>query len=138
MHLLTSNWSVNWVYLPVLYELMPILLLRETYNKTILALPEYIQRSIWYWSILITIERHLIKNPVILGWSIFKNERKLRSEYWCYPTFNIKNKFKNDQMIDQSHIKNGIRNNGHHITFNSMKTPYDDKLKLKSTIITFS
>ena len=75
---------------------------------------------------------------MILRWSIFKNERKLRSEYWFYPTFNIKNKFKNDQMIDQSHIKNGIRNYGQHITFNSMKTPYDDKLKLKSTIITFS
>jgi hypothetical protein len=41
-------------------------------------------------------------------------------------------------MIDQSHIKNGIRNYGQHITFNSMKIPYDDKLKIKSTIITFS
>jgi hypothetical protein len=42
-------------------------------------------------------------------------------------------------MIDRSHIKkNGIRNYGQHITFNSMKTPYDDKLKIKSTIITFS
>jgi hypothetical protein len=29
-------------------------------------------------------------------------------------------------MIDQSHIKNGIRNYGQHITFNSMKTPYLD------------
>jgi hypothetical protein len=29
-------------------------------------------------------------------------------------------------MIDQSHIKNGIRNYGQHITFNSMKTPYDN------------
>ena len=75
---------------------------------------------------------------MILRWSIFKNERKLISKYWFYPTFNIKNKFKNDQMIDQSHIKNGIRNYGQHITFNSMKTPYDDNLKLKSTIIIFS
>jgi hypothetical protein len=41
-------------------------------------------------------------------------------------------------MIDQSHIKNGIRNYGQNITFNSMKTPYDGKLKLKSTIIIFS
>jgi hypothetical protein len=34
------------IYLSVLYELLPVLLLRETYNNTILALPEYIQRSI--------------------------------------------------------------------------------------------
>ena len=133
MHLLTSNWSVHWVYLPVLYELLSVLLLRETYNKTILALPKYIQRSIWYWSKLITTGRQLIKNYVILRWSIFKNERKLKSECWFYPTFNINNKFKNNQMIDQSHIKTGIRNYGQHITFKSMKTPYYDKLKLKSS-----
>jgi hypothetical protein len=28
-----------------------------------------------------------------------------------------------------THKKIGIRNYGEHITFNSMKTPYDDKLK---------
>jgi hypothetical protein len=50
----------------MLYELMHVLLLRETYNKTILALPEYIQRSIGYWSKLITTGRQLIKNHVIL------------------------------------------------------------------------
>ena len=133
MHLLTSNWSVNWVYLPVLYELLPVLLLRETYNITILALPEYIQRSIWYWSKLITTEKHLIKNIVILGWSIFKNERKLRSKYWYYPTFNIKNKFKNNQIIDQSQIKNGIRNYGQHITFNSTKHHMMTRLMMYQT-----
>ena len=68
---------------------------------------------------------------MILGWSIFKNERKPKSEYWYYPTFNIKNKFKNNQMVDQSHIKNEIRNYGQHITFNSMKTPYDRQAKAK-------
>jgi hypothetical protein len=34
------------IYLYVLYELQPVLLLRETYNRTILALSEYIQISV--------------------------------------------------------------------------------------------
>jgi hypothetical protein len=41
-----SLFNETGIYLYVLYELPPVLLLRETYNRTILALPEYIQRSI--------------------------------------------------------------------------------------------
>jgi hypothetical protein len=37
---------INETYLSMLYELLHVLLLRETYNKTILAFPKYIQRSI--------------------------------------------------------------------------------------------